>query len=767
MKIESRLSFNNMKKNIKRTVLTTISIVVCTFLMLMTVLIISSIRNGISEKANQKYNDYHFIIKNLDADSFNRIKNKPYIEKMYVQYNDDEPLEELNTNVNPFQDADKISLYIKYTDIEDTYAYSSNMIQTLNFSISEAQSNCKFNENLLMVYGLMKTELDYTDASQTSIMYKDVLNFSHVINIMIILILVVFSILFIIILYNAFLITIDERKKEYAILNSIGATEGQVLKMIFKETTIMAIVGVSIGLMISFLGAQGILSMLNNILASAELYFNLVIDFRYIILAIMIVLFNIYISAIIPSIKASSASVIGSIRSNQQIKYKKSHNILRKILPIEGRLALNNAKRNRSRYRVITILLTVCMTSYIAVTTYVNYEKEAASLVTEYDVDVGFVFYPSNTDYKLLMNDYAKQSGDEIECIEYKTMGLYSLVEPIDAVINNEYIYTVDNSKRLIPIELIGLEDKEYKKYIEKVNAHYGDGIIYNSFLTDDTTYQYETRFKPSKDLKFTIIDYYYNLEKNMPERKIIDNENLQENFVLTDEILEGFQEYKTEYGHATTIFINMDTYNKIEKKVKDYITATNTSSVFWLHNRDENNNFPTLVKVKCENIISFSHYIDERKNSDFFAYYYSLGNQQKLIYLEVIQFILKIVITTIIVIGSISAINIISASIYERKQEFEILSYLGATKGNIYKILIYECIYMFLKAGIISAILSIPIVFCIIKQMENTMILNRLLVPFGDIAIFFALLFVLSLCITIYCAKSSKTYQTNTPRKG
>lgn len=93
MKIESRLSFNNMKKNIKRTVLTTISIVVCTFLMLMTVLIISSIRNGISEKANQKYNDYHFIIKNLDADSFNRIKNKPYIEKMYVQYNDDEPLE--------------------------------------------------------------------------------------------------------------------------------------------------------------------------------------------------------------------------------------------------------------------------------------------------------------------------------------------------------------------------------------------------------------------------------------------------------------------------------------------------------------------------------------------------------------------------------------------------------------------------------------------------------------------------------------------------
>ena len=757
MKIESKLSFNDMKKNIKRTIFTTISIILCAFLILTTLLTISSIRNGRKEETNKKYIDYHFIIKNIDAESFELIKNKPYIDKIYIQYKDDEPLEELNKNMHPFENINTINLYIKYTDIKKTYEYSSNVLQTLGFSITKAQNDCKFNEKLLIVYGLMKTELDYTDASQTTIMYKDVLNFSYVINIMIILILAVFSVLFIVILYNAFLVAINERRKEYAILNSIGATEGQILKMIFEEATIMAIIGFIIGMLISIFGTHVILNMLNTILVPTDFYFNLVIDIKYIILAFVIILFNIYISAMIPSIKASNTSIIQNIRNNQQIKYKKSHNILRKILPIEGRLALINLKRNKNKYRIVTILFVICMTSYITVTTYINYEKEAAALVSNHDVDAELVFYPDKANCKLLIDNYAKQSGDKIEYIEYKTMGLYSLVEPIDSIINDNYIYTVENNKRLIPIELVGLEEKEYNTYINKINAHYGDGIIYNNFLASETSYIYETRFKSSENLKFTIIDNTYNFEKNMPDCKIIDDENLQDNFVLTNEILEGFQEYKTEYGHSATIFINMDTYNKIEKKVKDYITPDNIASVFWLHNRDAENNFPTYLKVKCGNIISFSHYIEERKNPDFFAYYYSLDNQEKLIYLDILQLILRSIVTVILIIGSVSAINIINASIYERKREFEILFDIGATKENINKILIYECIYMFIKASMISVILSIPIIYIIIKQMENIMVLNRLLIPFEHISIFFVLLFVLSIFITLCSMKSIK----------
>ena len=120
-------------------------------------------------------------------------------------------------------------------------------------------------------------------------------------------------------------------------------------------------------------------------------------------------------------------------------------------------------------------------------------------------------------------------------------------------------------------------------------------------------------------------------------------------------------------------------------------------------------------------------------------------------------QLVLEIIIVVIIAIGIISATNIINASISERKQEFKILSDLGATKRNINKILLNECIYMFVKALIISIIISIPIIYGIIKYMEQLIILDKLLIPFESICVFIIVLFILSVAVTIYSTKSAQ----------
>ena len=180
MKIETKLSLNNMKKNIKRTMFTTLSIALCSFLIFTTILIISSIRNGITEKSNIQYNDYHFIIKNLSADDFNKIKNKNYIDKIYIQENDKAPLKQVDSSYTPSND---INVYLKYTNIEDSYKDSTDIVQTLGFSLFVTNEKCEFNENLLMVYGLVGADLD---DSQGPLIYKSILNFSYVINIMIV-----------------------------------------------------------------------------------------------------------------------------------------------------------------------------------------------------------------------------------------------------------------------------------------------------------------------------------------------------------------------------------------------------------------------------------------------------------------------------------------------------------------------------------------------------------------------------------------------------
>ena len=62
MKIETKLALNNMKKNKKRTIYTTLSLILCSTLLLTTIILISSIREGVSENFDNEYNDYYIIL---------------------------------------------------------------------------------------------------------------------------------------------------------------------------------------------------------------------------------------------------------------------------------------------------------------------------------------------------------------------------------------------------------------------------------------------------------------------------------------------------------------------------------------------------------------------------------------------------------------------------------------------------------------------------------------------------------------------------------
>lgn len=755
MKIETKLTFNNIRKNIKRTIYTTISIALCSFLIIATLLVATSIGKSFKENIAQKYNDYYFSIKNINLDRLNKIKTKEYIAQIYLQENNEGQLYEIDNLPDSFQITDGINIYIKYDNYKKTCAYTNDILETLNLTYIETSENCELNTKLLNSYGLIDVSIipnGYADSVPTC---QARLNFTYVADILLVIILLIFSILSIIILYNAFLITINERKKDYAVLNSIGATEGQILKMTFLENIIIGIIGIIIGFLLSYLCSDLLLKLLNNIVVSTIYNFKLVLDIKYIIISFVIIIINIYISSLIPSIRASSASVIQGIKNNKQIKSQTNNSIFEKHLNIEGKLALKNLKRNKNKYKIITILLVICMTSYITISTYINYEKVAANLIDEYDVDAELELNEnSNKYYKTILDNYAANSSDKIEYLEYKVMGLYALVEPEDVLIANcRYADSLH-----FPIRIIGLDDKSYTNYITDLNANNGDYIIYNNITQKEGkteyVYKYYTAFETNYDFNFKIV--YCNYVDEEASYEIIDDETLKENFVLTEKLPSGFKEINN--TEKITIFTNMDTFNKIKEKINIHPKGVNQQNI-WMHfgNTSNSGNF---VKIKCGNIINFSNYMDniiQNQNTDISAKYYSLENQEKIIYANVLELILQTIILTIIIIGIISSINIINASLCEREEEFKALSRLGATKENIIKILIYENIYMFIKATIISIVLSIPILYAIIKSMTKTIILDKILIPFTSIGIFILLLFIISLIIAIYSVKFIK----------
>lgn len=779
MKVEAKLAINSMKRNKKRTFFTIISIVLCTALISTTFIVISSIKNGITQNVETQYNDYHFIIKNVPSESLSKIKDKKYIEKIYVQEYGKDKIEEINKE-NSYNLEKNINIYIKYKEARKLCVNTTDIIKTLNLSydelmnqeeMSDSQTKYGFNENLLTIYGLIYPNIKVGKTSPVCVVE---MNYTYVLDVMSAFIVIAFSILFIVILYNAFLITINERRREYAVLNSIGSTEGQILKIIFTEGLIFGIVGIIIGGIISIISSNIIIQNINNLLIEMGYNLKVIYDIKYIMLAIAIILINLYISSVIPSIKASSTSIIQDIRSNKKVKYKRTSGILEGITTVEGRLAYKNIKRNSGKYKIITFLLIICITSYISISTYISYEKYIADLVTKYDVDAQL--YVGETgenvlnleDYKEIIKDYNKKYFKNIDSINYKMSSQLDIsIEPSDAINwDIPVINETERSNKIIQAFIVGLNNDMYKNCIKDLKANYGDVIIYNNIKNQITlnneneVSQYYEIIKDTSNIKLNIMksievinddenqDYEEDeeYEENSKFEYItVDEDSLNNGkVVLIDEPIEGFKEIKTVYD-IPTIFVNMDTYNKIEENLKneneENMSVGNTEA----------------IKIKCDNVIEFANYIQDisiKKNCPIIVEYYTLENKEKIIYISVLENILNTIMTSIIVLGIVSTVNIINSSLCERKYDFKILYSLGATKENINKMLINEGIYIFIKALIISILLSIPILYAIIKYMENVVIINKLLVPYQNICIFIVVLFLLSFIITIFSTK-------------
>lgn len=761
MKTELKLTLNNLKSNIKRTLFTIISIMLCSILIFTTTILVSSIKNGIIEISEKEKNAYHVILKDLSNKDFEKIKNKEYIEKIYIQKINDTELTEVDKNYVMKDNEKNSNIYIRYKNVKDVCKYSNDILQTLNISTDEIENSknkCEFNQKLLTIYGIIDVEIETENYIPKCIAR---INYSYAIELMIIIIFAAISILFIIILYNAFLITINERKKEYAVLNSIGGTEGQILKMILFEGIIMGAIGIFIGGIISIFSSNVILKLLNNILKNTGYNFRLILNIRYIILSLGIIIFNIFISSIIPSIKASTTSVIQGIRNNKQIKHRKN-TIIERILPIEGKVAIKNVKRNKNKYSIIIMLLVICMLSYITINTYIQYEKESAKLINEYDSDAKLsIDSTQNINYKKILKDYENNTGDKIEYTEYKLTGINVLVEPKQALLTDN-VTTYNDGKQSMHMVIVGLDDETYNNYIKKLNAQYGDYIIYNKATEilegRDLVYTNYDVLKTGINFDLNLISVLNDEENEVNQYKKINNGKLNGNYIITNENIKGFKELQFKYL-APIIFTNMENYNNIQKINSDYNDTEGYEVENWIvSDLDE-----ILIKVKCKNIMNFSSYIDnivKKQNIGIDAEYYSLENQEKIIYIEIVQLILNIIVISIIIIGIISTINIINASICERKQEFIVLNIVGATEENINKILMFECIYMFLKALMITIVLSIPIIYMIIKYMQNIIIENKLLVPFGKINLFIMGLFSISLMIFKYAINFIKKWQ-------
>jgi ABC-type transport system, involved in lipoprotein release, permease component len=199
------------------------------------------------------------------------------------------------------------------------------------------------------------------------------------------------------VIYNAFAISVSERKKQFGMLSSVGATARQIRRMVFYEAFVLALIGIPIGIL-SGIGGIGItLNAVNRLLSGmfteAEAGFRLVVQPQTIWFSIGFIALTILISAWIPAIRASRVSPMEAIRLTSDIRIKgkklKTSRLTRRLFGIEGELALKNLKRHRKRYRATVFSLFISIVLYVTFSSFMTFGFFSSDLYyNEIDFDV-------------------------------------------------------------------------------------------------------------------------------------------------------------------------------------------------------------------------------------------------------------------------------------------------------------------------------------------------------------------------------------------
>ena len=594
------------------------------------------------------------------------------------------------------------------------------------------------------------------DYNTTVLMYKGV-NDSQGFNAMLysvcailIAVIIVGSVL---VIYNSFAISVSERKKQFGMLSSIGATKKQIKKSVIFEGAILGAIGIPLGILSGILGIWVTLGVVNGLLQplleSADWNLELVISWPSILIAAVLIAATIYMSVIIPARRASKISPIDAIRQTDDIKVKprklKTPKFIRKIFKMPGELALKNLKRSRKRYRTTVISLIISIVLFVSVSGFIGYMFTGfTSMYTTVDYDY-VVAFRGNNEYKQqqdemiakLMNIeqadkvvFEKRFYAKIQIPEDK------LSENIKEIINDpgnllSELYDKENGVYDINAYITTLDDKELDRYCEelRIDELKDNEFIFVNHLNLLQSYQIETKiadFKDGENATFTVHGES-DQTREMQIAKVTDKYpsflesdglNINATIIVNENGFENIASMEENYYSTETVYIEAENVAEIEKQV--------------LALQEE---YGTL-ESEALNIAE------------------SMQLQKNLVL--VINIFLYGFIVLISAIGIANIFNTISTNVLLRRREFANLKSIGMTDKQFKRMLNLECVFYGTKALLYGLPISILICFLINRGFGNAITFIFTL-PWSSIIISILAVYIIVFATMIYSSRKVK----------
>lgn len=272
---------------------------------------------------------------------------------------------------------------------------------------------------------------------------------------------------------NSFVISLTEKIKLYGRLASVGTTAAQRRRIVYYEAGFLAAVGIPLGIGSGILAAVILVRVVGG-LVNEGLGFGLVfrVSVPAILLASLLSLLTVFLSAYGSARRAARISPISAIRANETIKPGRRQlrcpAVIGKLFGVGGRLAYRNLQRAKVKYRTTVISIVVSVAVFIGVYSFM----ELATLATR-------VYYETN-EYQLqvtLFDGNAAQKAEQIVRLEGVEQAEIMKLAFLD-VDQGKIPYTREFSELFGPAEdgearfwVMTLGEEGYRNYCDQIGA--------------------------------------------------------------------------------------------------------------------------------------------------------------------------------------------------------------------------------------------------------------------------------------------------------
>ena len=627
-------------------------------------------------------------------------------------------------------DNGNVNLYVMFNKNKNIIKQSEELAKELNYN-----GDINYNSTLLALYG----ESTYGNVMSSM-------------GGMMIIMLSLVSIGCIIVIYNSFAISVMERKKEFGLLSSIGATKRQLSHTVFFEAVVVGVIGIILGILGAYIGIGCVILIINNLISDMlEYKLYLVTNYLFIIIPVIFMIIVIGISAFIPSRRASKVSPIEAIRQNDDIKINKkkirTSKLVLKLFGIEGEIALKNIKRNKKKYRVTIVSLFISIVLFISFSSYMNYTLNTASSVmgeVPYDYQISYFGDDNDIDALDKISEIIK-SNDVKEYVSYSASNL-SIIG--NYTYSDEYLdfyksaYGDDGIKALTNlkyqyISIYILDDISYNKYKELIGLDKDSVILLNKFkgvsYGNNKRVNYDIPVINNGDINIKICNFDDN-DEDVDTTKYCNKKI--DNIFITNKSFDLIEEFS--YMSDFKLIVN--------KKLYDNISDSGT------HYTQYN-----IISDNTDNIDKLTKELDKYDNVNYTNVKESMKQANNMIL--VVKILMYGFIGLITLIGVTSVFNTISTSMALRKREFAVLRSIGLTRKGFNKILFFESLFFGLKSLIYAIPVSLGVTIIIHYALADMMSINSIVIPWKAIIISIVSVFVIVLLTMMYSTSKIKKH--------